>query len=75
MQKDGIAPHLFNYINDKLVKLFLEGLIKYTEIVNFNERIIELYFKLHQNINEPNIEDLNESNIWVDENIKTIINK
>ncbi|MDG2416838.1 MAG: hypothetical protein P8M06_03820 [Pelagibacterales bacterium] len=75
MQKDGIAPHLFNYINDKLVKLFLEGFIKYTKIVNFNERVIELYFKSHQNINEPNIEDLNESSIWVDANIKTIINK
>ncbi len=75
LEKDGIAPHLFNYINDKLVKLFLEETIKYTEIVNFNERIIELYFKSHQNINEPNIEDLDESSIWVDENIKTIINK
>ena len=75
MQKDGIAPHIFNYANDKLVKLFLEGFINYTKIVNFNERIIELYFKSHQNINEPNIGDLNESSIWVDENIKTIINK
>ena len=75
MQKDGMAPHLFNYINDKLVKLFLEGFITYTKIVSFNERIIELYFKSHQNINEPSIEDLNESSIWVDANIKTIINK
>ncbi len=75
MQKDGIAPHLFNYINDKLVKLFLKGIIKYKRIVNLNERIIELYFKSHQNINEPNIEDLSESSIWVNENIKTIINK
>ncbi len=75
MKKDGIAPHLFNYINDILVKLFLERVIKYTKIVNFNERIIELYFKSHSNINEPNIEDLDESSIWVDENIKTIINK
>ena len=74
MQIDGIAPHLFNYINDKLVNLFLDGMIKYTKIVNFNERIIELYFKSHQNTNEPNIDDLNESSIWVDENIKTIIN-
>ena len=74
IEKDGIAPHLFNYINDKLVKLFLERVINYTKIVNFNERIIELYFKSHQNINEPNIDDLNESSIWVDENIKTIIN-
>ena len=74
IEKDGIAPHLFNYINDKLVKLFLERVINYTKIVNFNERIIELYFKSHQNINEPNIDDLNESSNWVDENIKTIIN-
>ena len=74
IEKDGIAPHLFNYINDKLVKLFLERVINYTKIVNFNEKIIELYFKSHQNINEPNIEDLNESSNWVDENIKTIIN-
>ena len=74
MQIDGIAPHLFNYINDKLVNLFLDGMIKYTKIVNFNERIIELYFKSHQNTNEPNIDDLNETSIWVDENIKTIIN-
>ena len=75
MKKDGVAPHLFNYINDKLVELFLEGMIKYVNIVNYNERIIELFFKSHQNINEPNIDDLNESSIWVDENIKTIINK
>ncbi|MFL2898925.1 MAG: hypothetical protein ACJZ41_00395 [Candidatus Pelagibacterales bacterium] len=75
MKKDGIAPHLFNYSNDKLVNLFFEGVIEYTKIVSFNERIIELYFKSHQNINEPNIEDLNESSIWIDGNIKTIINK
>ena len=74
IEEDGIAPHLFNYINDKLVKLFLERVINYTKIVNFNERIIELYFKSRQNINEPNIDDLNESSNWVDENIKTIIN-
>ena len=75
MQIDGIAPHLFNYTNDKLVKLFLNGAIKYTKIVHFNERIIELYFKSHQNINEPNVEDLNESSNWVDQNLKTIINR
>jgi 1-deoxy-D-xylulose-5-phosphate reductoisomerase len=75
MQKDGIAPHLFNYVNDKLVRLFLDGAINYTKIVNFNEKIIELYFKSHKNLNELNIEDLYESNNWVDENLKAIINK
>tara|TARA_B100001093_G_scaffold138298_2_gene130809 strand:- start:1672 stop:2826 length:1155 start_codon:yes stop_codon:yes gene_type:complete len=74
MQKDGIAPHLFNYINDKLVNLFLEGGIGYTSIVNFNERIIELFFRKNQNIYEPGIDDINETSIWVDENLKTIIN-
>ena len=38
------------------------------------KKIIELYFKSHKNSYEPNIEDLNESNKWVDENLKTIIN-
>ena len=65
---------LFNYVNDKLVKLFLDEAINYTKIVNNNEKIIELYFKSHRNLHEPNIEDLNESNNWVDENLKTIIN-
>ena len=74
MLKDGIAPHLFNYINDKLVTLFLDRVISYTKIVHFNEEIIELYFKSHKNLYEPNIDDLNESNNWVDENLKTIIN-
>lgn len=74
MQEDGIAPHLFNYVNDKLVKLFLDGVINYTKIVSFNEKIIELYFGSYKNLNEPNIEDLIESNNWVDENLKTIIN-
>jgi len=74
MLKDGIAPHLFNYINDKLVTLFLNRVISYTKIVYFNEEIIELYFKSHKNLYEPNIDDLNESNNWVDENLKTIIN-
>ena len=74
MQADGIAPHIFNYVNDKLVKLFLLGSIKYTNIVYFNERIIELFFKSHHNIEEPNIEDINESSAWVDQNLKTIIN-
>ena len=74
MQKDGIAPHLFNYINDKLVRLFILGRIKYTNIVYFNEKIIELFFKSHQNIDEPIIEDINETSNWVDQNLKTVIN-
>ena len=75
IEKDGIAPHLFNYINDKLVKLFLERVINYTKIVNFNERIIELFFKSHQNIDEPNLDDINEASDWVDQHLKEIVNK
>ncbi len=75
LEKDGIAPHLFNYINDKLVKLFLEEGINYTEIVNFNEKIIEHFFKSHQNINKPNLDDINEASNWVNHNLNAIINK
>ena len=75
IEKDGIAPHLFNYINDKLVKLFLERVINYTKIVNFNERIIELFFKSHQNIDEPNLDDINEASDWVNQHLKEIVNK
>ncbi len=74
MQKDGIAPHIFNYVNGKLVNLFLRGSIKFTNIVSFNERILEFFFKSHQNIDEPNIDDIFETSTWIDENIKTIIN-
>ena len=75
MQIDGIAPHIFNYVNDKLVTLFLLKRIKYTNIVYYNERIIELFFKSHQNIDEPNLDDINEASDWVDQYLKEIVNK
>ncbi len=73
MKTGGIAPHIFNYVNDKMVELFLLERINYKNIVHFNENIIELFFKSHRNINEPNIEDLNEVSSWVDQNLKTMI--
>ena len=73
MQEEGIAPHLFNYINDHLVYLFLEHKIKYTDIVNFNEKVIEYYFKDNQNIESPTITDINDTSIWIDQNLKSII--
>ncbi|MDC0032035.1 hypothetical protein OAJ23_01095 [Pelagibacteraceae bacterium] len=75
MQIDGIAPHIFNYVNDKLVNLFLLKRIKYTNIVYYNERIIELFFKSHQNIDEPNLDDINEASDWVNQHLKEIVNK
>ena len=75
MQIDGIAPHIFNYVNDKLVNLFLLKRIKYTNIVYYNERIIEIFFKSHQNIDEPNLDDINEASDWVNQHLKEIVNK
>ncbi len=75
MQIDGIAPHIFNYVNEKLVEHFLIGRVKYTDIVYFNDKIIELFFKSHQNINEPNLNDINEASNWVNHNLNAIINK
>ncbi len=74
MDLDGIAPHLFNYINDKLVNLFLEKKIIFPDIVNLNEEIIGQFFKIHKNIETPLLEDILESNRWINQNINAIIN-
>ena len=73
MEISGIAPHCFNYINDRLVHLFLDNKISFLDIVNLNNSILEQYFKVNQNINVPSINDINESNTWLDEYINANI--
>lgn len=69
MDIGGIAPHAFNYINDKMVMKFINKEIGYLDIVNLNENLIEKYFKYNSNIEYPTIQDIKELNIWADENI------
>tara|TARA_B100000886_G_scaffold293869_1_gene220179 strand:- start:7783 stop:8934 length:1152 start_codon:yes stop_codon:yes gene_type:complete len=65
----GIAPHLFNYNNEILVKKFLQKEIKFLDIVLFNEKTINKYFKKFNNTHNPSISEINKSCEWVNNNI------
>ncbi len=69
MDMEGIAPHVFNYLNEILVNLFLKNTIKFEEIVSLNKMNLELYFKFNRNLLNPNIDDIYEANKWIDSNI------
>mgnify|MGYP001219141994 CR=1 FL=1 len=65
----GLAPNGFNYINEKLVNLFLDNKIGFIDIVDYNEATLERFFASNSNIDNPSIEDINEFNKWIDNNI------
>tara|TARA_Y100001970_G_C14163801_1_gene820092 strand:+ start:408 stop:1559 length:1152 start_codon:yes stop_codon:yes gene_type:complete len=65
----GLAPNGFNYINDKLVNLFIKEKIGFLDIVNFNVSTLEKYFANNSNINNPTINDIIDFNKWIDRNI------
>ena len=44
MKKGGLMPHVFNYLNELLVKLFINKKINFTDIVKLNEINIEKIF-------------------------------
>ena len=39
MKVGGLAPHIFNYLNEFLVNLFIKKRIKFLDIVKLNEKI------------------------------------
>ena len=45
MKMGGLAPHVFNYLNELLVNLFIEKKITFTDIVKYNELNLERVFK------------------------------
>ncbi len=69
MKEGGLAPHVFNYLNEKLVNLFLKRKINFTQIVELNEKNLELVFKRNNNKIYLNIDDIYDINHWIDENI------
>jgi 1-deoxy-D-xylulose-5-phosphate reductoisomerase len=69
MKMGGLAPHVFNYLNEYLVNLFLKGKIKFNDIVKFNEINLELIFAKNKNITSPKPIDINNINNWIDNNI------
>ena len=69
MKMGGLAPHVFNYLNELLVNLFIEKKIKFTDIVEYNELNLERVFKKNQNITNPKLNDIKKINNWIDHNL------
>ena len=65
----GLAPNAFNYINEKLVNLFINKRINFLDIVNFNISTLDKYFASNSNIKKPTIDDISNLNKWLDSNI------
>ena len=65
----GLAPNGFNYTNEKLVNLFLDKKIRFSDIINFNIATMDKYFGMNSNIEKPTIDDIFNFNKWIDENI------
>ena len=65
----GLAPNGFNYVNGKLVNLFIKKEIGFLDIINFNIATLEKYFATNSNIKKPTIDDILNFNKWIDENI------
>ena len=69
MKMGGLAPNAFNYLNEILVKKFLNGTIKFTDIVSLNEINLEEIFNKNSNIMMPKLNDIKNINYWIDKNI------
>ncbi len=73
MKYGGLMPHVFNYLNEILVNLFIKGKISFTDIVTLNEINIEKVFNKNLNISNPKYNDIKDISDWIDHNL--IINK
>ncbi len=69
MNEGGLFPNTFNYINELLVNKFLNGSIKFTDIVSLNRLNLDKTFNKNSNITNPNIADIHNINRWVDKNL------
>ena len=69
MNEGGLFPNSFNYINELLVNKFLNGNIKFTDIVYLNRINLDKTFRKNRNITNPNIVDIKNINRWIDKNL------
>ena len=65
----GLAPNVFNYLNEILVDKFLKGKIRFIDIIKLNYENIDRVFKKNTNILNPNYDDIVNINNWIDKNI------
>ncbi len=69
MKMGGLAPNVFNYLNEILVQYFLNGTIKFMDIIYLNEINLERIFAKNSNIINPNMIDIKNINSWIDNNL------
>ena len=69
MKIGGVAPHVFNYLNEHLVNLFIKNKIKFVDIVKYNEINLDIFFAKNSNIKYPKPIDIKNINNWIDNNI------
>ncbi len=69
MRMGGLAPHIFNYLNELLVNLFLSKQISFTDIVYLNEINLERFFNKNSNNTNPKLIDIKNVNNWIDKNL------
>ena len=69
MKIGGLAPNVFNYLNEILVRYFLKGKIQFVDITALNEFNLEKIFAKNRNIMSPNLLDIKNINSWIDKNL------
>ncbi len=69
MKMGGLAPHVFNYLNELLVDLFIKKRIKFIDIVRLNEVNLDIIFSKNPNIKNPKKIDIKNINNWIDNNL------
>ena len=69
MEMGGLAPHVFNYLNELLVYLFIKNKIKFIDIVRLNEINLGRVFNKNSNITNPKTVDIKNINNWIDNNL------
>ena len=69
MKMGGMAPHIFNYLNELLVNLFLRKQISFIDIVYLNEINLERFFNKNSNNTNPKLIDIKNVNNWIDKNL------
>ena len=65
----GLAPNIFNYLNEILVQKFLNGKISFIDIINYNYENLERALKNNKNIPIPSYNDIRSINSWIDKNL------
>ncbi len=69
MRTGGLAPHVFNYLNELLVDLFIKKQINFIDIVKYNAINLDRIFAKNSNITNPKLIDIKNINNWIDKNL------